>query len=89
MEADVNARLHKQKRDRLARLFEAGFDEWFLENFETVTPTQVWQHLADGLNADMGAKTLVLSMKIWEISRLIRTGEYLDFPSDIPIPCDL
>lgn len=53
MEADVNARLANQKHDRLVRLFENGFDEWFLEHRETESPLQVREHLADGLNAKM------------------------------------
>jgi len=28
-------------------------------------------------------------MKIYDIAHLIDTGEYLEFPYDIPIPCDL
>lgn len=89
MDADVNARLAQQKRDRLVRLFENDFDEWFLANADDPDPVAVWEHLADGLNAGMEKKTIVLAMKIWDIARLIRTGEYEAFPSDIPIPCDL
>lgn len=75
MEADVNARLADQKRDRLVRLFENGFDEWFLEHRETESPLQVWEQLADGLNAEMRKKTVVLSMKIFDIARLEKTLE--------------
>jgi len=89
MEAGVNARLNSQKRDRLVRLLEAGFDDWFVENHEQATPVEVWEHLADGLNNDMEAKTVVLAMKIYDIAHLIRHGEYLEFPHEIPIPCDL
>lgn len=53
VEADVNARLADQKRDRLVRLFENGFDEWFLEHYESASPLEIWEHLADGLNAEM------------------------------------
>jgi N-glycosylase/DNA lyase len=28
-------------------------------------------------------------MKVYDIIHLIENGSYLDFPSDIPIPCDL
>jgi len=32
MEADVNARLNEQKRHRLLKMFQAEFDEWFVQN---------------------------------------------------------
>ena len=89
METDVNARLNNQKRDRLVRVFEDGFDGWFVENHDTTAPLEVWEQLADGLNNDMNAKTVVLSMKIYDIAHLIKHGEYLTFPREIPIPCDL
>ena len=89
MEADVNARLNQQKRDRLTKLFEAGFDEWFIEHHEQAEPVEVWEQLADSMNNRMRAKTIVLAMKIYDIAHLIRHGEYLEFPFDIPIPCDL
>ena len=89
MEADVNARLNQQKRDRLIRLFENGFGEWFVNNHADVEALTVWEHLADALNNRRNAKTVVLSMKIYDIAHLIRHGNYLEFPQEIPIPCDL
>jgi N-glycosylase/DNA lyase len=89
MEAGVNARLNQQKRDRLIKLFEAGFDEWFVENHAEAEPVEVWERLADSMDNRMKAKTIVLAMKIYDIAHLIRHGEYLEFPFDIPIPCDL
>jgi len=89
MTADVNARLNQTKRDRLERLFGNGFDDWFIANAETAKPVEVWEQLADCLQNDKGMKTVVLSMKVYDIARLIRLGHYLDFPSDLPIPCDL
>ncbi|WP_181685973.1 N-glycosylase/DNA lyase [Halorhabdus salina] len=89
MDADVNARLNQQKRDRLLCLFESDFDEWFLDNHQQATPEVVWKELADGLNTDMTAKTVALSMKVYDNAHLIQHGEYREFPPDIPIPCDL
>jgi N-glycosylase/DNA lyase len=89
MEADVNARLNSQKRSRLVKQFEAGFDEWFVENHREAEPVEVWEHLAESMDNRMSAKTVVLAMKIYDIAHLIRHGEYLEFPYDIPIPCDL
>ncbi len=59
------------------------------ETHETASPLNVWEHLADGLNNEMHQKTVVLSMKIYDIAHLIIHGEYLKFPREIPIPCDL
>lgn len=89
MEADVNARLNSQKRDRLVKQFEAGFDEWFVQNHREAEPVEVWEQLAESMDNRMSAKTVVLAMKIYDIAHLIRHGEYLEFPYDIPIPCDL
>ena len=89
MEADVNARLNSQKRDRLVKQFEASFDEWFVQNHREAEPVEVWEQLAESMDNRMSAKTVVLAMKIYDIAHLIRHGEYLEFPYDIPIPCDL
>jgi N-glycosylase/DNA lyase len=37
----------------------------------------------------MKRKTIVFAMKVYDIIHLIENGIYLDFPQDIPIPCDL
>ena len=89
MDAEVNSRLNKQKRNRLIRIFERGFGEWFVDNHKRVEPVEVWEELADVLNNPMKRKTVVLAMKIYDIAHLIRHGVYLEFPWDIPIPCDL
>lgn len=89
MDAGVNARLNQTKRDRLEKLFGNDFDDWFLANAETASPVDVWEHLADALENDKGMKTVVLSMKVYDIARLFRLGHYVDFPSNLPIPCDL
>lgn len=89
MEAGVNARLNQQKRDRLLRVFEAGFDDWFVAHHTDVPPIDVWERLADDMNTRPRSKTIVLAMKIYDIATLIREGTYLDFPREIPIPCDL
>lgn len=89
MDADVNARLNSQKRDRLVKILDAGFDDWFIANHVDVAPLTVWEELADALDNRMQAKTVVLSMKIYDIAMLLRTGSYLEFPGEITIPCDL
>jgi len=89
MEKDVNARLNQQKRDRLVKIFDAGFDDWFVENHNAVEAVEVWNQLADAMQTRRKSKTIVLAMKIYDIAHLIQHGEYLEFPFDIPIPCDL
>lgn len=89
MKADVNARLNQQKRTRLIKLFDNGFADWFIENYDEVQPLSVWENLADALDNPMKRKTIVFAMKVYDIIHLIENGTYLDFPQDIPIPCDL
>jgi N-glycosylase/DNA lyase len=89
MEANVNARLNQQKRTRLIKLFDNGFADWFIENYDEVRPLTVWENLADALDNPMKRKTIVFAMKVYDIIHLIENGSYLDFPQDIPIPCDL
>lgn len=89
MEADVNARLNQQKRTRLIKLFDDGFADWFIENYGEAEPLTVWEQLADALDNPMKRKTIVFAMKVYDIIHLIENGTYLDFPQDIPIPCDL
>ena len=89
MEADVNARLNQQKRTRLVKLFDDGFADWFIENYGDTEPLTVWENLADALDNPMKRKTIVFAMKVYDIINLIENGSYLDFPQDIPIPCDL
>lgn len=89
MRKPVNARFNGMKSTRLEKLLNSGFPEWFIKNHRDVDPFEVWTHLADGLENEKRKKTVVLSMKIYDIAHLIETGEYLEFPYDIPIPCDL
>jgi N-glycosylase/DNA lyase len=89
MEADVNARLNQQKRTRLVKLFDTGFADWFIETYGTAEPLSVWERLADALDNPMNRKTIVFAMKVYDIIHFIENDSYLDFPSDIPIPCDL
>jgi len=89
MEQPVNARLSGMKSTRLEKLLDSGFPEWFVANHRGAEPFEVWERLADGIENEKRKKTVVLSMKIYDIAHLIETGEYLEFPYDIPIPCDL
>lgn len=89
MESDVNARLKQQKIARLEKLFNRGFADWFIENYGEAEPLTVWENLADALDNPMKRKTIVFAMKVYDIIHLIENGSYLDFPQDIPIPCDL
>lgn len=89
MEADVNARLKQQKIARLEKLFNRGFADWFIENYGEAEPLTVWENLADALDNPMKRKTIVFAMKVYDIIHLIENEIYLDFPPDIPIPCDL
>lgn len=89
MEADVNARLRNQKLTRLGKLFDRGFASWFVTGYGDREPVEVWERLAETLDNPPHKKTIVFAMKVYDIIHLIANDEYLDFPTDIPIPCDL
>lgn len=89
MDEPVNARLNSMKSTRLEKLLDSRFPEWFLSNHRAAEPFEVWEQLAAGIDNPKRRTTVVLAMKIYDIAHLIETGEYLEFPYDIPIPCDL
>lgn len=89
MEEPVNARLRQQKKDRLDRMRQHGFGEWFLTHHPDVDPILVWNELADSLEQTRDKKTVMLGMKIYDIFTLVTEGRYLELPVDVPIPCDL
>jgi len=89
MEEPVNARLRSQKKDRLIRMINNGFGEWFLENHPDIEPLYVWEEIATALETTKDKKTVVFAMKIYDIFNLVVNGEYLDLPVDLPIPCDV
>lgn len=88
-EAAVNARFSSTKRDRLEKLFERGFADWFVVHYGEVTPLLVWERLAEALDNEMNKKTIVFAMKVYDIVHLIVNDTYLDLPTRVPIPCNL
>ena len=89
LQEPVNARLREQKQNRLIRMAENGFGEWFLENYPDVDPIRVWEEIAEALETEMDRKTVVIGVKIYDIFNLVVNGRYLELPTDVPIPCDL
>jgi N-glycosylase/DNA lyase len=81
--------LHK-KITRLRKLFDSGFDRWFIENYEELkeNPVLIWRRLSETLGSGMEQKTMVFAMKAFDISSMICFGEYAKFPWDITIPVD-
>lgn len=89
LQEPVNARLQEQKRDRLIRMADNGFGEWFLNNHPDVDPIRVWEEIARALETEMDRKTVVIGVKIYDIFNLVVNERYLELPTDVPIPCDL
>ena len=89
MDEPVNARSRSQKKDRLVRMANNGFGEWFLDNYPNVVPLAVWDKIAAALETKKDKKTVVIAMKVYDIYNLVDNGEYLELPVDLPIPCDL
>jgi len=89
MQKPVNARLQDQKENRLIRIQNNGFGDWFIEHHSNIDPVRVWEKLAEDLETTMQKKTVVLAVKVYDIFNLIATGQYLELPTDLPIPCDL
>ena len=90
LERPVSARLRKNKIKRLRRLFDSGFISRMLKNYDRYidNPFSVWLELARALNNPLKRKTVVFSMKVFDLIHLMLKGKYLDFPEDIPIPVD-
>jgi len=86
----INARNQNIKRNRIRKIFSSGFAEWYLNSYECLrkNPVLLWRKLAETLGSSMEKKTMVFSMKAFDISNLVCYGDYLDFPWDIPIPVD-
>ena len=68
METPVNARLKDMKSTRLEKLLSSGFPDWFLANHRSAEPFEVWEQLAAGIENEKRKKTVVLSMKIYDIA---------------------
>ena len=88
-DADVNARFISAKQTRIEKLFERGFAEWFVDSYGMVAPLMVWERLAETLDNAMDQKTVVFAMKVYDIVHLIVNDTYIDFPTLVPIPCNL
>ncbi|MEM2914465.1 MAG: N-glycosylase/DNA lyase [Candidatus Bathyarchaeia archaeon] len=86
----VNAQYLQIKKNRIRKIFIEGFADWYLNNYRYLreNPLILWSKLAEILNSPMNKKTIVFSMKAFDISNLICHGDYLPFPLDIPIPVD-
>jgi len=86
----INARRRILKRKRIRKIFGSGFAEWYISNYEFLreNPVLLWRKLAETVGSSMEKKTMVFSMKAFDISHLICYGDYLDFPWNIPIPVD-
>ena len=86
----INAKYREIKRRRLERIFRGGFADWYNISYEGLTkdPWILWSKIANSLGSPMNKKTIVFSMKAFDIANLICYGDYLPLPQDIPIPLD-
>lgn len=89
IEEPVKTRLCNQKKDRLVRIQNNGFGEWFIQHHTGVSPVHVREELAGALKTSMEKKTVMLAMKTYDIFTLIITDRYLKLLTDVSIPCDL
>lgn len=91
MQAKVNARLRNFKLSRIHKLFYEGFAHWlWVEGYRHFrdTPLNIWWRLAKALNTLPDKKTVVFAMKVLDLISAIVTGEYAEFPKNIPLPVD-
>ncbi|MEM0489171.1 MAG: N-glycosylase/DNA lyase [Candidatus Bathyarchaeia archaeon] len=86
----VNARCLEVKKERIKKIFSKDFANWYIDNYEYLreNPEKLWKKLAQVLRSPMNKKTIVFSMKAFDIANLICYGDYLPFPQNIPIPVD-
>lgn len=85
----INAKRRDIKIKRIDKIFP-NFSRWFLGNFNEIrkNPLILWYELAKALNSKLEQKTIVFSMKVFDLVYLIYFGRYANFPEDIPIPVD-
>ncbi|MEM0253232.1 MAG: N-glycosylase/DNA lyase [Candidatus Bathyarchaeia archaeon] len=78
------------KKERIKKIFSKDFANWYIDNYEYLreNPEKLWKKLAQVLRSPMNKKTIVFSMKAFDIANLICYGDYLPFPQNIPIPVD-
>ena len=87
----VNARSNINKVRRTTKLCRSHFIRDLLKNVKRYKEDTefLWNCLASTLGTDKSRKTIVFSMKAFDLVNLILEGKYLEFPTDIPIPVDV
>ncbi|MCD6444847.1 N-glycosylase/DNA lyase [Candidatus Bathyarchaeota archaeon] len=87
----VCKRLITLRRERLRRFFGSGFPKWLMSNLDKARgdPRGFWIRLAQSLNNELKQKTVVFTVKVFDLFNLVVYGEYLSLPYDIPIPVDV
>jgi len=87
----INARLHSIKLKRTKALCKSSLMKDLLSNLNKYkqNPLVLWKTLAKVLRTGTSKKTIVVSMKLFDIANLVVEGKYLDFPKNIPIRVDI
>jgi N-glycosylase/DNA lyase len=92
MNRPVAARFARMKVDRIRRLLGSSFTEGLLKRTSSergVEPMALWTDLASAMGQELDAKTIVFSMKIFDLMHKAETGEYISFPTCVPIIVDI
>lgn len=79
----VSVRFADQKLVRVEKIVRSWSDR------VPSTPEGLWKWLGQTLGQSEEAKTVVMAMKLIDLLELARTGRYLDFGPEVPLPIDL
>lgn len=83
------ARDHASDRiDRLDKIFESGFAEWFVDNHLENSGDDIWTKFTNALGGKSNQKTISFAMKVYDIVHLNDWGDHAEFERDVPIPVD-
>lgn len=80
----ASARLADQKLVRVEKVVRSWESELVPD-----APVGLWKWLGETLGQSEEAKTVVMAMKLIDLLKLARTGHYLDFGPEVPLPVDL
>lgn len=82
------ASYNKQRRTRIRRLYQSGYADWLVENYEEMRREPAWmrRRLADSLRITLQHKAVAAAMKAPNTAHLVSHGDHLPLPPALDPP---
>jgi len=82
------ASYNKQRKTRIHRLYQSGYADWLVENYEEMRSEPAWmrRRLADSLRITLRHKAVAAAMKALDAAHLVSHGEHLPLPPALDPP---